>query len=140
MRPAIKDTVGDEDGRANQSAALLFERISAYCTDREFDRTTIHVVKMLVSDHVCTARRDGIRFPDMVVLVLKGVRAFEIVRRDLDHKAIETTIRNLVAKYHEQGITPFEVANAIKEAFPDYRPHRPVPQAQRSATGRLIVQ
>lgn len=138
MRPTIEDRLTEEDGRANQSAALLFEKITAYCKDREFDRTAVHVVRMLVDDHICSARRDGIRFPDMVVLVLEGVRAFEVVRRDLDHKAIQTTIRNLIAKYN--GIAAWEIAQAVRAAFPQYKPDRPMPQVSRSASGRVIIQ
>lgn len=106
--------------RLNNFAGLLHERIRAYCVGRMLDSATVLGLKEIVDQARSHARvHEGLDFPPMHVIAFPRLGAIEIVRKDLDERSLQTWIVNLTVKY--PGITPIEIARALKDAFPNYR-------------------
>jgi hypothetical protein len=83
-----------------------------------WDESTVRRVQRIVRDHRLQVHEtQGLEFPEVVPLVFHSVRFIQLVRRDLEAKAIQQTIMNLMQVL---PISPKEMAIAIGVAFPDY--------------------
>jgi hypothetical protein len=105
-----------EHPRMKQAEAGLRALVSRF---RGADLTgyTIHRMMDDVKSHRQRWRNHGVDFPALVPLVNRRAGTVELVRADLDRRAIQTTVRNFIIKNRE--LSPIEVAQAIKLAWPD---------------------
>lgn len=119
-----RDEDPEHQARLNESAGLLYERLCQFCASgRKISSTTMHAIEGIVRHHITAARQDGIKFPDMRVVIVEGVGALEIVRADLEHSSIQVLIKNISIKYPDAD--PIEIAKGIRRAFPAYHPRDP---------------
>jgi hypothetical protein len=89
-------------------------------TVRYFDNQTLRALYELVHRKAEAMRREVRYFPRLVPIVLPSVGFVQLVRRDLETQGIENTIINLARTF--PALDPRELAQAIKKAFPEYRP------------------
>lgn len=81
---------------------------------------TVSSMKDLLKSHRDTMRYRGVLFPKLVLLSVPRLGAVEVVRDDLDWKSVQALVLNLTEKY--PAIQPRELAEAIAETFPQFRP------------------
>lgn len=74
----------------------------------------------IIDDHRARWLLRGVRFPRMRVMAFPRIGQMEVVRADLDRKAIQTTLVNMTVKH--PSLMADEIAAACAHAFPDYRP------------------
>lgn len=108
-----------QEHRARHAATLLTNEVKHFCEGRPCDNATINAIEDLIKRHRAAACLHGIDFPEMVVMPFPRLGAVEIVRRDLDEKAIQTIVLNVTVKY--PMVTAHELAAAVRYAFPGYR-------------------
>ena len=65
-------------------------------------------------------RRDNVYMPGFRLLIFPSINQIELVREDLDRTAIRILVVNMVTKY--AMLDMMELANAIRYAFPNYKP------------------
>ena len=108
----------DDDRRLAESNARLFRRLRTLTYGKIMTQQLYDQACDLVEAHATEARQHGIRFPEMAVIYLPGVRAIEVVRADWEPQDIQTWAVNLTAKFPQ--ITPREIAEALARHFPAY--------------------
>jgi hypothetical protein len=59
-------------------------------------------------------------WPELAVICLRSVGALEVIRADITSKDLEVWAVNLTVKYPQ--ITARDIAEALAEHFPGYRP------------------
>ncbi len=116
----------------NHAAGVLHAEICRLVEGMPFDRSTAQKVTEWIDIHRADCRRMGIDFPEMVVVGIVRLRAFEIVRKDKEAGDIEAWIVETVQKY--PSITAQEIADMIRVAWPDYARARSgdMPMTRRS--------
>lgn len=82
----------------------------------------LHKINALLVDTRQRCKHQDIDFPVMAAIIVPSEALIEIVRADLDRKAIEQVVVNLVTRYSR--IPMIELAHAVKTAFPDFKPAR----------------
>jgi hypothetical protein len=88
--------------------------------DHGFTQTAQRIAQELCDDATRQARRRGLDFPDMVVVCYKQSRQVRIYRRDADHAMKQRYIVRISRACPEMKAA--EIAEAFREAWPDYRP------------------
>jgi hypothetical protein len=112
----ITDT--DNSEAINAWAMDLFAKVNIAFVGRRLDQAAVDGIKQLIQDEAARARAEGLQVPDLVVIPLPKQNSMEIVRQDLDLAGVANTIVRIGHKY--PGITPREIAWAIRQAFPGY--------------------
>lgn len=103
--------------------SLFQQRLKRLLDENKLSARSLLVQVNALCEHMkAECARNGIRFPDMAVLVLPSVGALEMVRRELDQQGLDNTVVHIVRTY--PGIDVREVAEAFRYAFPEYRPAR----------------
>lgn len=124
-----------DDPRIGQAVRQLVARLAKF-RGAPLRKETFDDINALVKDHRRQCRMHGIDFPHLTALVLTGVGAIEMVRKDLDLKGVQTIVVNLTRRYPQ--VTPEELARAVGWAFPWYRPsHIDMSVSRVRATGRV---
>jgi hypothetical protein len=109
-----------QDARLRHAAGVLFENISRLATGMAMEPATIAAIADWIAIHRADCKRMGIDFPEMVVVAFPRLGAIEICRRDWTVPDVETFILDCVSKY--PTISAAEIAEAIKKAWPGYKP------------------
>lgn len=125
----------DDDRRLAESNARLFRRLKTLTYGKIMTQQLYDQACELVEAHCTEARQHGVRFPEMAVIYLPGVRAIEVVRADWEPLDIQQWCLNLTVKFPQ--IMPREIAEALTRHFPAYarRVHdaarrEPLPQVE----------
>lgn len=113
LTPRVQEALGQLQHRM---ASLLSNHRSRWVLK------TIEDLEALVKDHRAQCRNRGIKFPELVPIILVRQQAVEFYRRDLDDKAVQTVILNLTAKFPD--VTAEELALGVGRAFPEYAKSR----------------
>ena len=85
-----------------------------------FNSQSQEIAQALCDSATKQARARGFDFPDMVVVCYKQSRAVRIYRRDATHEMKQRYTVRIIRDYPR--ILPFEIVDAIKQAWPDYSP------------------
>lgn len=127
--------------REKLSADELGRKIYREMAGMPLNRASLRKVESMVQEHVKSARRHGIDFPDMTVIPLRGIGSFQIARRDHDAKDLQVLVWNLYAMH--PLLTEEELAWGIEHAYPgqNFPSHlnlRPRPRTHTHAIGAMI--
>lgn len=128
----------DEDRLFQEAAAPMFARLSQFIgTGRPYTRVTIAVLEQILYDEGVKARLRHRGFPRLVLIVLPQRGWCTVVRRDLEHAGIQSTIRTMVDRF--PGIGPAEIVPAVRAAFPEYNPENEGAKQMERALDRMLV-
>lgn len=86
----------------------------------QVDNQTMVDLNNTIAEHRARWRIKGVDFPVLAALIVPRLHIISLVRADLDQKAIESRIVQFVKENPQ--VTARDVAQAVKWAFPDYRP------------------
>lgn len=108
-----------QDPRTQQALRHLMARLGRFMGAR-LTKGTFDDINTVVKDHHRECKLRGVDFPALTAMVLTGVGAIEMFRRDLDNEGIRAAILSVVRKHPR--VTREELVLAVKWAFPHYRP------------------
>lgn len=108
-----------QDPRQQQALRYLMARLERFMGAR-LTKSTFEDINTVVKDHRRECKRRGVDFPELTAMVLTGVGAVEMFRRDLDTAGIRQAILSVVQKHPR--VTREELVMAVKWAYPHYRP------------------
>jgi hypothetical protein len=117
MNPEIKT---EHDRRLAWSCARMFDKLKRHLLRKMMTAQLFQEARQIVDDHVTEAQLHGIMWPELAVICLRSVGALEVIRADITSKDLEVWAVNLTVKYPQ--ITARDIAEALAEHFPGYRP------------------
>lgn len=125
----------EEHPRMKAALADLNERLAKHIVGRELDgsdRKILDDLEELLEYHQQLWSARGVAFPDLTALIIPRLGFVRLVRRDWEQGAIEQEIVNTTVNCPDA--TPQEIAQAVKYAWPGYKPRfdKPLPRAVRS--------
>lgn len=107
----------DVDPRMEQVVQTLGAKLEGYRGVFLSDRIIRQIDEML-KDHRNTWKMRGVDCPKMVAVVLAKCGVVEILREDLEFKALQSAVVGIVKKY--PGVEKEELARAMFRVFPHY--------------------
>lgn len=121
-----------EDGELQVEAARLAARVATFRGHPMTDRT-LREIAQVVKDHRSYCRLDGLDFPKMTAVVIPEAGTIDLYRADLDDEGIKAVV--LRTAHGTPGVTPQMVADAIRRAWPRYRPDLDDPRLRGTVIG-----
>lgn len=109
-----------KDPRINSALQQLASRIGTVFRRRGMDNHTFRITTEIIEDHARWCKREGIKFPALVPMVLTGVREIKLFRKDLEKEGIQSMITTIAKEC--PNVTAMEIAGALRLAYPGYRP------------------
>jgi len=88
----------------------------------------VHELFGAIKDHRERWRKRGVDFPVLVPLICERDGTIDLKRADLDVIGIRTVVRNYVIEH--PNLSPYEIAAAVKIAWPDLKPGTLADEAQ----------
>lgn len=109
-----------EDKRLTEALKPLSDRLTAWVgSGRAMNQFSVNEISEIVKDELTRLRQQGIKCPPLVAIVLPSVGFIDLVRADMKHAGLQVVMSNMVTRF--PGIDINEVAQAVANAFPDYR-------------------
>jgi hypothetical protein len=115
----------DDDPRLIKSANELLAELQPF-VGRHFDAGNVERICELVQQHRIAFKREyGAEFPPMVPFVLPSLKFIHFVRADIEDQEIRIQLRNLLVQLSRRPNalpSALEIAKAVKQCWPRYRP------------------
>lgn len=103
-----------DDDRSATLFKLLQPAIGKALSDRSLQK-----IDAITKRYAEFLGRHGIAFPQLRAVIFERRGHIELVRADLDDAGIQVVVSNAVVRWPD--IDPRELADAIRNSFPDYR-------------------
>lgn len=121
-----------DDDRSRTLSCLLSPLIG-----KGFNRGTLTKIDEITKRYAEFLARHGIAFPQLTAIIYEQRGWIELVRADLDEGGIQVVVRNAIVRFPD--ITGRELAEAIHNTFPSYRPSAVVNQTEWEKSRRVVV-
>lgn len=112
-----------DEGHPQMQAALRELRETMSLLLRlPMNQSAIDSMRDLLNSHRSRWRLKGVDFPVMVAMIVPRLGIIDLVRADLDRRSIEQTVVNMAKAHDRLGITMADITEAVRGAFPDFKP------------------
>lgn len=113
----------ENDPRFQAVAQVLVSDLQQFIIGQPLDAPTLNALGELVRRAQSISKSEyGVDFPKLVALVIPRHRRVHLYRADLEAPAIAVRIKLLAREYPD--LTPQELADMVRRAWPSYRPHQ----------------
>lgn len=106
------------DDEEEKAAAETLGKLLGNFVGVELDDYAVAKIDEAIAFHRGVYIRRGLKFPNMVAIVLPSIRQIDIVRADLDQGGVQVVVVNLTRKYPD--VTAKDIAYGVGRVFPDY--------------------
>jgi hypothetical protein len=133
--------IDNADARVSASMHVLARQLSSFMNTK-MNLCAVEQMKMIVAEFRTDFKREnGFEFPPLVPFVLPSIGFLVFFRADLDNTTIRNKLLLLLRQLAQRQKFPpaIEVASAVKNAWPHYRP--PIEELRRDVKlGRRALQ
>jgi|GEM_PF-4983687 len=98
---------------------LMMDDLQRAILGADLNSHVLEKTREIVAYHSGKAKREGIDFPELAIMVFPKQGGIEIVNRDMDVQGIRITILNLTVKYPKISVA--EIVDAVKQIWPNVR-------------------